>query len=104
MVDSDSTPAPVGNVDERKNIVERKEIFKRTNDDWYGNFNYKYCKLKYIGKLLDGKFRVAVWGNDDFGIDKDFDTEAEAIEMFTRLEAYPLINHQNLYDLGFTNF
>jgi hypothetical protein len=83
---------------------KREPIFKPTTDDWYGNYEVDTCKLKYLGKLSDGKFRVAVWGNDDFGIEKDFDTESEAIDMFDKLAKYEVINHQDLYDLGFVVF
>ena len=84
--------------------MERVEVLKNTNDDWHPNFENNTCKLIYIGKLSDGKFRVAVWGNDDFGIDKDFEIESEAIEMFHKLEKYETINHKDLYELEFTNF
>ena len=84
--------------------MKQTEIFKKTNDDWYGNFKNNTCQLIYIGELTDGVFRVAVWGDDDFGIDKDFKTEKEAIEMFDKLKKRTIINHKDLYDLGFTNF
>ena len=84
--------------------MKRTEILKHTNDDWYGNYENNKCKLCYIGLLSDGTFRVAVWGNDDFGIDKDLKTETEAIEMFNMLKEYKTINHEDLYDLGFTCF
>lgn len=84
--------------------MKRTEIFKLTNDDWYPNYEDNRVKLIYNGKLSDGKFRVSCWGNDDFGIDRDFELEQDAINMFNRLEKYLLINHQDLYDLGFTNF
>jgi hypothetical protein len=84
--------------------MKRTEVFKLTNDDWYPNYEDNRVKLIYIGKLTDGKFRVACWGNDDFGIDRDFELEQDAINMFNRLEKYPLINHRDLYDLGFTRF
>ena len=84
--------------------MKRTEIYKKTNDNWYPNYNTNEVKLKYIGKLSDGKFRVACWGNDDFGINKDFETEIEAIDMFEKLKLKEFINHKDLYDLGFTNF
>jgi hypothetical protein len=82
----------------------RTEVFKKTNDDWYGNYENNTCKLIYIGQLSDDLFRVAVWGNDDFGIYKDFETEKEAIEIFEKLKETKVINHKDLYDLGFAIF
>lgn len=71
--------------------MKRQNVFKLTNDDWYPNYENNTVRLQYIGLLSDGKYRVAVWGNDDFGFEKDFDTESEAISMFRQLEKYPLI-------------
>lgn len=84
--------------------MERVEILKKTNDDWHPNLNKDECKLMYIGKLHQGLYRVAVWGNDDFGIDKDFQSEKEAIKVFDQLKQKQKINHQDLYSLGFSNF
>ena len=84
--------------------MERTEIYKKTNDEWYGNYNTDEVRLIYVGRLSDGKFRVACWGNDDFGIDKDFVNESDAISVFELLKSRDFINHQDLYDLGFTRF
>jgi hypothetical protein len=70
--------------------MKRIEIYKKTNDNWYGNYNTNEIKLKYIGKLTDNKFRVACWGND-------------AIKMFELLKYKNFINHKDLYDLNFNN-
>ena len=84
--------------------MEREDILKKTKDDWYPNWNHNQCKLIYVGELSDGKFRVACWGKDDFGIDKDFDNEKDAVEIYNKLKDYDFVNHQDLYDLGFANF
>lgn len=84
--------------------MEPTSTLKKTNDDWCGNIDEHYCNLEYLGELTDGLFRVAVWGNDDFGIDQDFKTEQEAINMYNNLNSYDIINHKDLYDLGFTRF
>jgi hypothetical protein len=83
--------------------MKRIEIYKKTNDNWYGNYNTNEIKLKYIGKLTDNKFRVACWGNDDFGLERDFDYENDAIKMFELLKYKNFINHKDLYDLNFNN-
>lgn len=85
-------------------MKEPVTIFKNTDDDWHGNYPNNQVKLQYIGKLTDGKFRVAVWGNDDFGIDKDFNKEQDAVTVFSELTLKDKINHKDLYDLGFANF
>ena len=82
----------------------KTEVLVPTTDQWYGNWNDKFVKLIYNGKLDDGSFRVSCWGTDDFGIDKDFNTEREAIEIFKFLQNSGNITQQALYDLGFSNF
>jgi hypothetical protein len=77
---------------------------KSTEDDWYGNFENNTVKLTYHPQLADGKYRVSIWGNDDFGIDKDFDSPAEAEEVFCKLKIKKVINKNDLYALGFENF
>jgi hypothetical protein len=79
----------------------REIIFKNTNDDWCGNYENNQVKLMYIGKLSDGTFRVAVWGNDDLGIEKDFKDESDAKSVFNILKERPIINKQDLFDLQF---
>ena len=58
-----------------------REVFKKTTDLWYGNYgdNRDEVKLMYLGEIDDDCFRVACWGNDDFGIERDFETEEEVV-------------------------
>ena len=84
--------------------MKETTIYKKTQDNWYGNYNIDEVELNYHGKLTDGNFRVSCWGTDDFGISKDFENETEAINIFELLKTKKFINHQTLYDLGFTNF
>lgn len=76
-------------------------VYKPTNDDWHPCYPENTVELKYIGKLSDGRFRVAVWGADDTGYERDFDKEEDAISMFQRLEKYPMINYADMHHLGF---
>lgn len=76
-------------------------IYKPTNDDWHSNYENNTVALMYIGKLMDGTFRVLVTGNDDTGFEYDYKTEEEAISVFERLSKYPLINYADVEHLGF---
>jgi len=49
-------------------------------------------------------YRVSVWGNDDFGMDRDFTTHLEAKKMFNQLDRMSYINQKDLFDLGFERF
>ncbi len=81
--------------------MKRTNISKNTDDGLYGN---SQLELKYIGELSDGKFRVAVWSTDDFGIGRDFEKESDAIKMFENLKTFEKINQSDLFDLKFTVF
>lgn len=89
---------------------KRIEHFKNTKDDWYPNYPNNQVRLTYHSCINSYKpesewvYRVSVWGNDDFGIDRDFKDPMEAKRMFNKLDAMKFINHQDLYDLGFTRF
>lgn len=66
-------------------IKIRQEIFKQTLDDWYPNFHGNKAKLIYHGDISwreeqNSCYRVSCWGNDDFGINKDFKSETEFLK------------------------
>lgn len=89
-------------------LPRRPAFFKPTNDDWHPCYRDNTVEVSYIGELWRGikgdrpkQWRVAVWGADDTGYEKDFDNEQEAISMFQRLELYPMINYADVIALGF---
>lgn len=52
------------------------EAYKQTSEDWYPSLvldaDVKLLRVSLI-ELLGGGWRVCVWGDDDFGMEKDFD-------------------------------
>ena len=86
-------------------------IFKEVSEDWYGNYRIaddqryfgKYVSIK-ISKLFSGLFRVCVWGNDDLGMDRDFEIESEAIAVFQQLIMVEDLTKQYLSNSGFGYF
>lgn len=70
----------------------RTSVFKITSDDWYPSYelsqwhNGKHQKLVEVSftqtgpdpKYGVGKWRVCVWGGDDFGMERDFVDEKRA--------------------------
>ena len=87
----------------KNKFTEPIDIMKPTTDDWYSNYPNNMIKLTYIGRLTDNMFRVAVWGNDDFGVEYDVEQEQEALKMFEKLKNEPVLTKQALYDLKFVN-
>lgn len=77
-----------------------EEIYKPTTDDWYPNFENNTIRISLL-LLNDGTFRVCAWGNDDFGMERDFESLGEADDIFDTIEKYSTVNKQDLYDLGF---
>ena len=93
----------------------RVEVFKRTQDDWYGN--YKIVGDQRVSDLVEVTFmnllpttgpeptnwRVCVWGNDDCGQERDFESETEAWNIFLQVIGMEFVNLQALRDLGFVS-
>jgi len=87
--------------------MKRTEIFKNTHDNWCGNWDGDQVKLSYHGNIEPIKtkppvFRVSCWGNDDFGMERDFSIEGDAIEMYEMLSHKVVIDQDTLDLLGFT--
>ena len=88
-------------------------VYKETQSNWYPNYTLKgYNKMLVqinFGKLLtlsnsDNGFnyRVSIWGEDDYGLEKDFINRREAYECFTHIISMEYVNIQDLKNLGFT--
>jgi len=82
----------------------RIECYKYTDDpSWHPCYPHNCVKLM-IMSLTSGDFRVAVWGNDDFGMDYDFEKLIDAQNMFYQICLLEAVNKEILTNLGFTRF
>ena len=92
----------------------RVDVFKRTQDDWYGN--YRIVGDQRVSDLVETSFmklepmntggplwRVCVWGNDDCGVEKDFESETEAWNTFLQVIGLPFVNRSLLTAMGFAS-
>lgn len=91
-------------------IRERISVFKPTQDDWYPAFQLngwyegeKDARLVEVSflKLLDGQWRVCVWGADDYGLEQDFTDQGAAYEIFEYVIGQKYVNKQWLIDRHF---
>ena len=48
-----------------------------------------------------GKWRVCVWGNDDCGMERDFDLEGDALHIFYHIISWTYVNKDQLKNAGF---
>lgn len=83
-------------------VPETKQVRIPTPDQWHptaedGTVSLSFCQVG------DGTWRVAAWGEDDFGLEKDFLSRPDAIELFRRLSRCSMITQKQLRDLGFYN-
>jgi hypothetical protein len=80
----------------------RKSVYRPSNDYWCGSYQYNYVKVT-LSPGIDGSILscVSVWGNDDFGCNKSFDTISMAEQMFNRLQNMLYIDADYLEILGF---
>ena len=58
------------------------DIRKKTKDNWHSNFENDEVELSFIKQNLT----VCCWGTDDFGIEKVFESEEEALKVFEMLK------------------
>ena len=93
----------------------RVEVFKRTRDNWYGNYQVvgdcrvsDLVEVSFV-KLLpyeeDNRlnWRVCVWGNDDCGMEKDFEKEAEAWNVFLQVIGLEYVDRADLIKMEFVS-
>ena len=91
-------------------------VYKPTQDDWYGNYLLKrpsdidglglvQVMFTQTGPLppFNGKWRVCDWGNDDCGMEKDFEHESEALNTFYRVIGWDFVNKEILRQEGFVS-
>ena len=67
--------------------MKRIDVFKKTSDNWYPNYpndmvKISFLKLPNILQNSDAEWRVCIWGNDDFGLERDFQSKKEAMKTF----------------------
>ena len=91
------------------------QVFKRTEDDWYGCYEIADdARVKDLVEVMFtqtgpnpneglGKWRVCVWGNDDCGMERDFDIEGDALHLFYHIISWTYVNKDQLKNAGFVN-
>lgn len=100
--------------------MKELELFKRSlpEDEWAGNYILSTANRENISNLVRVVFgrpqpkdswRVGVWGNDDFGMIKDFNikdgqTEEDADKCFLQVISLKIISQDTLTELGFETF
>ena len=89
------------------------KCFKLTLEDWYPSYKLdSWYKGKERGsnllevsllKLITGEHRVCVWGNDDFGMEKDFPTDKyeDALQDYLLILKQEYVYKSFLKNLGF---
>lgn len=89
-------------------VVKRAEVFKPTTGDWYPAYKLgswhegrppNLTKLVKVSLILyaDGSARVCAWGNDDYGLELDYESDGnDAIVRAT--QEFSEILFQNLVE------
>lgn len=72
-----------------------------TNEDWYPTVEGRVKVSLVELKSAPAKFRVCVWGGDDFGLEKDYESFDEAFIVFDRIVS--LVTQRQLRNWGFGN-
>jgi hypothetical protein len=82
-------------------------VFKKTKDNWCGNYKiidnrevFDLVEVSFM-QLLSGEWRVCVWGNDDFGVERDFKDQTAAFVVFQAIIQEEYVNKNTLLTCGF---
>lgn len=89
----------------------RIEMFKETRDEWCPNYkipgDLRIDRKSFVRvammNLSDGQHRVCVWGMDDMGMERDFQSKGAAKDMYKRLAMMPSIEVSTLRTHGFVS-
>jgi hypothetical protein len=82
-----------------KKAPYRQEVEKPTRDNWYPTVNGR-VRVSLL-ELSNGHWRVCVWGGDDFGLERDYPSKAEAEPAFLHLVSLEHVDHRDCNALGF---
>ena len=100
----------------RKTEIRKTEmkitIYKQTDDQWHQT--YKLANGTGLVRVMFtqtgpdpenglGDYRVAAWGNDDFGLECDFGKDkTTALDTLMEIILMPTVSREGLKALGFT--
>jgi len=92
--------------------MNRVDVFKRTSGQWYQNYHLDNDEL--VDELVEvsfcqtgpcpsenGDWRVCAWGDNGFGIEKDFQEREEAWACFLAVISLDDVTVDRLKELGF---
>lgn len=91
--------------------MERISVFKPTLDDWYPSYRLEglhrgkplqLVEVSFV-EIVDGSWRVCVWGADDFGLEKDHSSRDLAYDMFEEVIKQSEVSQVFLRELGFVH-
>jgi hypothetical protein len=94
-------------------IPERQEAMMPTLDDWHPNHvlvNHPSgltggVKVSFIELLpfrkLPIMWRVCVWGNDDCGMEQDYEERTDALTMYNLITSWETVDKYELTKYGF---
>lgn len=83
--------------DPAETIVYRSMKTILTNENWHPTVDGKITV--YMSGWGDGRWKVSLWGGDDFGMSKWFEDRDQAQQEFDRITN--LIKQSDLQGLGF---
>jgi len=83
----------------------RYTCFKKTKDNWCGNYYNELVKLTFHGNISPYQetpiYRVSIWGNDNMGMEFDTNNELTAQGIFQQVIGLEYVNRADLIKLNF---
>jgi hypothetical protein len=87
--------------------MQKRICMIKTPDDWSPNYPNNEVELKvYMLRRKPLTYRVAVWGMDDTGMDKDFicPNPKDAIKLYEKIKKKGSVSKAELLELGVNYF
>lgn len=79
------------------------KVYKDTVDDWYPNFENNLVSVSiHPDNSYGNEWRLSVWGDDDFGLEKLYKTEDAVLTEFMQIISKETIKQSYLKECGFT--
>lgn len=89
----------------------RMSAYVQVNEDWYGNFRVSQdtrydsdllIRVSLLELMHPHGWRVCVWGNDDFGMERDYapDQRDQALALYQQIVSTPMPTQAQMREWG----
>jgi hypothetical protein len=82
---------------------EDRVVRVKTSENWHPTFPDGTLRASLLWMKPTDQWRVCFWGDDDFGMERDFDSYIDALEVFRKTTSQKDVTASYLDTMGFRN-